>query len=114
MSEMNLIVESRESDGWMVVEAKGEIDLYTAPRLKEQLADLVNRDRTRIVVNLEGVEFMDSTGLGVLIGSLRRCRERGGEFALAAPRETVHKVLRITGLDKVFPTYESVDEATSS
>lgn len=113
MAEMNLLVESRDSGAWTVVEPKGEIDLYTAPKLKEQLTALVERGRERLVVNLDGVEFMDSTGLGVLIGGLKRCREREGELALAAPRETVQKVLRITGLDRVFAVHGTVDEATS-
>lgn len=113
MADMNLLVESRDAGAWTVVEPKGEIDLYTAPTLKDELSALVEKGRERLVVNLDGVEFMDSTGLGVLIGALKRCREAGGELALAAPRETVQKVLRITGLDKVFSLHETVDEATS-
>jgi anti-sigma B factor antagonist len=113
MADMNLLVESRESGAWTVVEPKGEIDLYSAPVLKEQLTELVEQGRERLVVNLDGVEFMDSTALGVLIGALKRCREVGGELALAAPRETIQKVLRITGLDKVFTIHATVDEATA-
>jgi anti-sigma B factor antagonist len=114
MSDMNLLVESREAGAWTVVDVRGEIDLYTAPRLKEHFGELFDGGRAQVVVNLEGVEFLDSTGLGVLIGALRRCRERDGVLALAAPRETVQKVLRVTGLDKVFPVHNSVDEATAS
>jgi anti-sigma B factor antagonist len=114
MADINLLVETHDSGGWTVVEAKGEIDLYTAPKLKEELGSLVEQDRVRIVIDLADVEFLDSTGLGVLIGSLKRCRERDGDFALAAPRETVQKVLHITGLDKVFPIHATVDEATST
>jgi anti-sigma B factor antagonist len=108
----NLILETREAGDWTVVEAKGEVDLYTAPRLKEQLVQLVGGGRSRIAVDLEQVEFLDSTGLGVLIGGLKRAREAGGELALAGPREPVRKVLSITGLDRVFPIHESVDHAT--
>jgi anti-sigma B factor antagonist len=114
MADMNLLVRMHDSGGWTVVQAKGEIDLYTAPKLKEELGGLVERDRVRIVVDLAEVEFLDSTGLGVLIGSLKRCRERAGEFVLAAPTETIEKVLHITGLDKVFPIHATVDQATSS
>jgi anti-sigma B factor antagonist len=114
MSDMNLLVETRQAGAWTVVDVRGEIDLYTAPRLKEQLSDLIDAGRSQIVINLEGVEFLDSTGLGVLIGALRRCREEDGVLALAAPRETVQKVLRVTGLDKVFPVGDTVDEATAS
>jgi anti-sigma B factor antagonist len=114
MADMNLMVEPRESGDWTVLELQGEIDLYTAPKLKEQIADLVGQGRTRLVVNLSGVAFLDSTGLGVLIGGLKRCREQGGSLALAGPGEPVRKVLTITGLDKVFPIHERVDEATAS
>jgi anti-sigma B factor antagonist len=114
MSDMNLVVESRETGDWTVVEARGEVDLYTAPRLKEELAELVDRGRNKLVVNLEGIEFLDSTGLGVLIGALRRCRESDGALALAAPTEAVRKVLRITGLDQVFPIHDTVDQALGS
>jgi len=113
MSDMNLLVESKEAGDWTIVEVKGEVDLYTAPRLKEELSSLADQGRIHIAVDLEGVEFLDSTGLGVLIGSLRRCRERGGALALVAPREAVQKVLRITGLDKVFPIHATVQEATA-
>jgi anti-sigma B factor antagonist len=109
----NLLIEMREAGDWIVLDAKGEIDLYTAPRLKEQVAELAAGGSPRVAVNLEGVEFMDSTGLGVLISGLKRCREAGGDLALVAPREPVRKVLSITGLDRVFPIHDSVEQATS-
>jgi anti-sigma B factor antagonist len=113
VAEMNLLVESRESGGWTIVEPKGEIDLYTAPRLKDQLSALAEQGRPQIVVDLQGVEFLDSTGLGVLIGSLRRCREREGDLVLAGARDTVEKVLRVTGLDKVFTIHPTADDVTT-
>jgi anti-sigma B factor antagonist len=111
---MNLLVESRESGPWTVVQPKGEIDLYTAPRLREELSGLVQQGRTQLVVDLSSVEFLDSTGLGTLIGSLKRCREAGGELVLAGASETVRKVLGITGLDKVFALHPTAEDATSS
>jgi anti-sigma B factor antagonist len=110
----NLIVETHDNGDVTVVSVKGEVDLYTAPGLKDRLADLVSGGRTRLAVDLGGVEFMDSTGLGVLIGGLKRCKEAGGSLALVAPREPVIKVLSITGLDKVFSIHETVDQASSS
>jgi anti-sigma B factor antagonist len=111
---MDLLIESRQAGDWSIVDVKGEVDLYSAPRLKERLAELTGAGRSRVTVNLEAVEFLDSTGLGVLIGALKRCREAGGTLALAAPREPVRKVLSITGLDRVFPVHESVEQATAS
>lgn len=110
----NLVLETGDRGDLTVVTVKGEVDLYTAPSLKERIADLVSSGRTRIAVNLAGVEFMDSSGLGVLIGGLKRCKEAGGSLALVAPREPVMKVLAITGLDKVLPSHETVEQAASA
>jgi anti-sigma B factor antagonist len=71
----------------------------------------VDDGRTRLIVNLTEVGFMDSSGLGVLVGGLKRLTERGGKLVLACPEGSPLKVLTITGLDKVFPIHASVDEA---
>ncbi len=110
----NLVLEINERGDVTVVAVKGEVDLYTASALKERIADLVSAGRTRLAIDLAGVEFMDSTGLGVLIGGLKRCKEAGGWLALVAPREPVVKVLSITGLDKVFAIHEDVEQVGSS
>lgn len=110
----NLLLDTNEIGAWTVVNVKGEIDLYTAPKLKEHVNHLAEGGKTRMAVNLEGVEFLDSTALGVLISGLKRCREAGGTLALVAPREPVRKVLSITGLDRVFPIHDTVEEATSA
>ena len=84
--------------------AAGEIDLYTAPRLHTELAGVIANmaPESRVVVDMSGVEFCDSTGMNVLLSSLREARERGGELELAAPRPAVRKILQVTGLDSVF------------
>jgi anti-sigma B factor antagonist len=83
--------------------ASGEIDLYTAPRLHAELAAVIaDRAPSRVVVDMSGVEFCDSTGMNVLLSCLRQARELGGEMELAAPRPAVKKILQVTGLDSVF------------
>ena len=84
--------------------ATGEIDLYTAPRLQSELAEVIANaaPASRIVVDMSGVEFCDSTGMNVLLSCLRQVRERGGELELAAPRPAVMKILQVTALDSVF------------
>jgi anti-sigma B factor antagonist len=114
VAEMDLLIESRQAGDWSIVDVKGEVDLYSAPRLKDRLGELTAAGRDHIAVDLAGVEFLDSTGLGVLIGALKRCREAGGILALAAPRDPVRKVLAITGLDRVFPVHDTVEQVTSS
>jgi anti-sigma B factor antagonist len=82
----------------------GEIDLYTAPRLHSELAAAIASaaPASRVIIDLSGVEFCDSTGMNVLLSCLRQVQERGGELELAAPRPAVRKILQVTGLDSVF------------
>ncbi|MGZ6266911.1 MAG: STAS domain-containing protein, partial [Candidatus Limnocylindrales bacterium] len=84
---------------------------YTAPKLREQLIDLVSSGHYNLVVDMEGVEFLDSTGLGVLVGGLKRVRAHGGALRLVCTQERILKVFRITGLTKVFPIHSSVEAA---
>jgi anti-sigma B factor antagonist len=110
---MELSLSTRESDGTLVVDVAGEIDVYTSPKLRERLVGLVNDGANSIVVNLEDVEFIDSTGLGVLVGVLKRIRARGGSLSLVCQREGLLRVFTITGLEKVFAIFATVDDATA-
>jgi anti-sigma B factor antagonist len=101
-------------DGIEVVDVEGEIDVYTAPRLRELLIELVNKKNYQLVVNMEKVEFLDSTGLGVLVGGLKRVRAHDGSLDLVCTQERILKIFRITGLTKVFGIYESVDAAIAA
>jgi anti-sigma B factor antagonist len=94
-----------------VIDVSGEVDLYSSPTLRERIVKLVEEGKIRLVVNLSDVGFMDSSGLGALVGALKRVNERGGRLVLACPEGSPLKVLTITGLDKVFPIHSSVDEA---
>jgi len=108
---MDLSLNVSEREGWAILSVGGEVDVATAPRLREQLIDLVNGGQHRIVVDLSDVEFLDSTGLGVLVGALKRVRTQDGDLALVCTESRILKVFEITGLTKVFTMYESVDEA---
>ncbi|HEX5494420.1 MAG TPA: STAS domain-containing protein [Mycobacteriales bacterium] len=110
---MDITLNSRDELGYTVLEVAGEVDVYTAPTLRDRITDLLDGGHRRLVVNLTTVEFIDSTGLGVLVGALNRARELGGRLDLVCPQERVLKLLRITGLDDVFSVYRSVGEATA-
>jgi anti-sigma B factor antagonist len=101
---VELNVSSRSQGDHVIVTAAGEIDLYTAPKLQADLAAIIDgaAPATRVVVDMSGVEFCDSTGMNALLGALRRVRGRGGELELAAPRQAIMKILQVTGLDSVF------------
>jgi anti-sigma B factor antagonist len=109
---MDLVLGSRSENGWAVLEVQGEVDLYASSQLRDAILRLTEEGENRIVIDLNNVSFMDSSGLGVLVAGLKRARERGGELALVFGEGSVQKVLGITGLDKVFPTHGSVGEAT--
>jgi anti-anti-sigma factor len=81
-------------------------------RLRELLIDLVSEGNYQLVVNLEKVGFLDSTGLGVLVGGLKRVRAHDGSLDLVCTREQILRLFRITGLTKVFGIYETVDRIT--
>lgn len=104
------ITTEREADV-CALSLSGEVDVYTAPRLKEVLVEEIESGCTKIVVELDDVGFIDSSGLGVLVGGLRRAKERDGSIRLVCSRENVLKIFRITGLDKVFPIFSETDEA---
>jgi len=111
---MDLRLDVTERDDWAVLAVGGEVDVATAPRLREQLIGLVNQGSHRIVVDLTAVDFLDSTGLGVLVGGLKRVRAHDGSLRLVCTQERILKIFRITGLTKVFPIHSSVDEAVSA
>lgn len=110
---MDFRVEVTERDGWTVVSATGEIDVATAPRLREQLIDLIGTGHHRLLVDLGWVDFIDSTGLGVLIGALKRVRSHDGELRLVIDDPRVLKVFDITGLDQVFSIHPTQDLAVA-
>jgi anti-sigma B factor antagonist len=101
-------------DGIEVIDVQGEIDMYTAPRLRELLIDLVGTGSCQLVVNLDEVGFLDSTGLGVLVGGLKRVRAHDGSLDLVCTQQRILKIFRITGLTEVFGIYETVDQAIAA
>ena len=110
---MELSLAARTMSEHVVLEVGGEVDVYTAPKLRERLIEMVNGGQQHLVVDLSRVEFLDSTGLGVLVGAHRRLRARDGSLDLVCPHERLLKVFRITGLDNVFDIHASVEEATA-
>jgi anti-sigma B factor antagonist len=102
------------TDGIEVIDVQGKIDIYTAPRLRELLTGLAVKGSCQLVVNLDNVGFLDSTGLGVLVGGLRRVRARDGSLDLVCTQPRILKILRITGLTEVFGIYETVDQAIAA
>jgi anti-sigma B factor antagonist len=110
VTTIDLTIDARVEGDWDVVVVRGEVDLYTSPTLRAAIERSLDRGARRVLVDLRDVGFMDSSGLGVLVGGLRRSRERGGELALVCGEGSVMRVLSMTGLDRVFPIHGSLGD----
>jgi anti-sigma B factor antagonist len=108
---MELEIATEQDGSSCMLTLTGEVDVYTAPQLKAQLVELIEGGCSNVVVNMESVSFIDSSGLGVLVSALRRARERDGIVRIVCTRENILKIFRITGLDKVFPIFADAAEA---
>ena len=111
---MEVSVTSRERGHYTVVDVVGEIDVYTASVLRERLAELIDAEHTDLIVDLTRVGFLDSTGLGVLVGALKKVRGFGGRLLLVINQEKVMKVFRITALTQVFVIHATLEGALSA
>lgn len=109
--ELGLDVDVGHTD-YAVVAVEGEVDVYSAPALRAKLMELADGGASRIVVDLESVEFLDSTGLGVLVAALSRVRRAGGDLELICSQRRILRVFEITGLTKVFTIHATRDAVT--
>jgi anti-sigma B factor antagonist len=96
-----------------VLAIEGEVDVYTSPQLKQEIIKLAESGLKRLIIDLSKVEYMDSTGLGVLISGLKRLRESDGNLALVGPGVRITRIFEITGLDKIFDIYQTESEAAA-
>jgi anti-sigma B factor antagonist len=108
---VDFFVSQQTVGGVPVVAVRGEIDVYSAPALKEALAGPLEAERPALVVDLTGVEFLDSTGLGTLVAARTDAADAGGRLTIVCDRDRILKLFRITGLDGIFEIVGSVDDA---
>ncbi len=94
-----------------VLRITGELDAYTAPFLRDRMRDLTAVGVRHVIADLRRVDFLDSTGLGVLVGGLKRFREHGGSLAPVVTKSSILKIFQITGLTSVLPPRSSVADA---
>jgi len=111
---MDLRLEVTEQDSVSVLGVCGEVDVSTAPRLRQAIIELASEGRSQLVVDLDQVEFLDSTGLGVLVSGLKRCRSLGGDLVLVCSQARILRVLDITRLNRAFAVCSSTAEAAAA
>mgnify|MGYP001160922169 FL=1 len=98
---MMLGITQKHVDGWIVLELSGEIDMATGPQLRQTIVQRVQEGESNLILDLSGVDFVDSTGLGVLIGGLKRTRSHGGDLRCIGLTEPLKEMFKLTGLDAV-------------
>lgn len=112
-SDFALTPTELDADG-AVIAVRGEVDLFTAPELKKAVADEIDSGRIRVVVDLAETTFLDSSGLGVLVGALQRLRDRGGALSIVNVDAAIARTFSITGLDQILAIRETLEDAVAA
>ena len=107
-------INRRESGEVIIFDINGEIDLYNAPEIKEKIKEEMNNGKVNIIINLDKVSYIDSSGIGVLISSLSNLKKVGGALKLINVYASVRKVFELTKLTSFFDIYDSEAEALSA
>ena len=112
--DAGLRLRREDHDGVAVLAVSGDLDIHAASALRDGLAPLLDGGHRRLVVDLQEVQFLDSTGLGVLVGAMKRARHGGPAVELVCTRAPTLRVLHYTGLDRVFRIHASLDDALAA
>ncbi|MGH9165590.1 MAG: STAS domain-containing protein [Acidimicrobiales bacterium] len=107
-----LDIQTEQAEGYTICRPIGELDAFTVSQFRQALADLAGN--SRLLIDMSGVPFVDSAGLGALIGGIRRARELGGDVAVVCNRPTLTRLLRTTGFDRIVTVAETVKEAAAA
>jgi anti-sigma B factor antagonist len=111
---VDLSFETLLETGHAVLVVNGDVDLHTAPSLRDRIRGLVDDGARNLVIDMAGVDFLDSTGLGALLGSRKQVYDLDGTISLSGLSEHVLKVFEITSLDQVFDIYATRTEAVAA
>jgi anti-sigma B factor antagonist len=111
VAQQKVDIDIEDADGYRILRPQGDLDVYTVGSLRDALGKMIEDRTARVVVDLDGVPFMDSSGLGALMGGVRRLREIGGDLAIACTREQHLKLFTITGFGEGVSIAPTVEEA---
>ena len=114
METMRIETSLRHRDQIPVLDVVGEIDIYTTPQFKEAVSAAINENKPAIVINMDKVTYMDSSGFGTLLSATKRLRPLDGALYLSGCNEAIQRMLQITRLNTIFGVYPSEDEALSA
>ena len=113
MAQQKVEIQIEDAEGYRVLSPSGDLDVYTVGSLRDALGRMIEEKTPKVVVDLDGVPFMDSSGLGALMGGVRRMREAGGDLAVSCTKEQHLKLFSITGFGEGVSIAPTVEEAAS-
>lgn len=111
---MEVELQRRTEQDIEILDVSGELDIYTSPKLRSAIQEVLGGGRARLVVNLLNTTYLDSTALSVLTSALKQARDAGGTVALVYNQPQIEKIFTITGLHEVFPVFRTEPEAVSA
>ena len=107
-------MQERKSGEVDVLELKGRLDASSAKNLKDKVQSLVDQQRVRLVMDMGGIDFIDSSGLGVLVSALRSTNKKGGDIKVAAIADQIRAIFELTRLHRIFEVFDTAEDAVSS
>ena len=113
MAQQKVEIQIEDAEGYRVLSPSGDLDVYTVGSLRDALGRMIEEKTPKVVVDLDGVPFMDSSGLGALMGGVRRMREAGGDLAVSCTKEQHLKLFSITGFGEGVSIAPTVEEAAA-
>jgi anti-sigma B factor antagonist len=105
-----LRIERRDEAGWVVLTVSGQVDVATAPQLRQALTEAQYGGGKRVALDLDGVEFLDSFGLGVIVGGMKRAGTHGGRLVVVCSRSRLLHLFEVTRLDEILPVAASLGD----
>ncbi len=109
---MSVTIHRREQAPWTVLRVGGDLDVVGAPEVRQAVVTAVSDGSRLVVLDLSALDFVDSFGIGAVVGALKRLRQRGGDLAVVCPVPRIRRVFEICDLDRILALHDSVDDAT--
>ena len=106
---MSVTIRRSEQPPWTVLSVGGDLDVVGAPDMRQAVVTAVAEGSRRLALDLSELDFVDSFGLGAVVGALKRVRQRGGELALVCPSSRIRRVFEICDLDRILALHDSID-----